>query len=72
MFLLELKIWYSKHARDQMVARGISEREVEEGIIKGAKRFQLPNKIIATYRYYEVVYKKIGERYFIITIQPRW
>ncbi len=55
-----------------MVARGISEREVEEGIIKGAKRFQLPNKIIATYRYYEVVYKKIGERYFIITIQPRW
>ena len=67
-----LEIKYGKHAREQMIARGISEAEVEEGIKKGAKRFQQPDKIIFTHKYYEVVSKKIGDTYFVITVQPRW
>ncbi len=69
---MSLQIKYSKHAREQMVARGISEIEIEEGIRKGAKRFQPPNKILSEYRYYIVVYKKVDDIYFVITVKPRW
>lgn len=55
-----------------MIERGISENEVEEGIRRGSKKFQPPNKILSEHRYYTVVYKKIGEIYFIITVKPRW
>jgi len=67
-----LEIKYSKHAREQMIERGISEREVEEGIRCGAKRLQQPNKILSEYRYYVVVYKKINNTCFVITVKPRW
>ena len=69
---MPLKIMYSKHAREQMVERGISEREVEEGIKKGAKCLQYPNKILSDYRYFTVVYKKIDDVCFVITVKPRW
>lgn len=69
MLLLILK--YSKHARDQMVARGINEVEVEEAIKRGSKELQKPNKILSYYKYFCVVYKKIKETYFIITVKPR-
>jgi len=69
---LVLKVKYTKHAREQMIARGISETEVEEGINKGAKRLQHPDKIIFAYRYYEIVSKKVGDVYFVITVQSRW
>lgn len=69
---MPLKIRYSKHAREQMVERGISEREVEEGIRKGAKRIQPEDKISATYRYFVVVYKMIDDTCFVITVKPRW
>jgi len=55
-----------------MVARGISEREVEEGIRKGSKQSQHPNKILSIYRYFVVVYRKIDDACFVITIKPRW
>jgi len=64
-------IWYSKHVREQMVARGISEKDVEEGIKRGLKQLQKPNKILSYYKYFCVVYKKIGEDYYIITVKPR-
>ncbi|OYT40812.1 hypothetical protein B6U80_02360 [Candidatus Pacearchaeota archaeon ex4484_26] len=69
---MALKIRYSKYAREQMVLRGITEREVEEGIRKGIKQFQPPNKILSEYSYYTVVYKKIKDTCFVITIKPRW
>jgi len=55
-----------------MILRGVSETEVEEGIKKGSKTLQKPNKIISTFRYYEVVYRKLEDTYFVITVQPRW
>ena len=69
--MLHLPIKYSKHAREQMVARGVSEKEVEEGVQKGSKELQKPNKILSYYKYYCVVYKKIGRDLYIITVKPR-
>lgn len=64
-------IRFSKHAREQMAARGVSEEEVEEAIKKGSKELQKPNKILSYFKYFCVVYKKIEEDYFIITVKPR-
>lgn len=66
-----LNIKYSRHARERMVERGISENEVAKAIQKGKKRIQ-DNKIIVVYTYFEVVYKKIGDEYYIITVLLRW
>ena len=65
-----LKIRYGKHARLRMVERGVSELEVRNAIIKGAKRNQ-DGKIIASYSYFEVVYKKINSEMYVITVKPR-
>ncbi|MBS3149504.1 DUF4258 domain-containing protein [Candidatus Woesearchaeota archaeon] len=54
-----------------MIERGISEKEVEEAIQRGSKSLQYPNKILAAYRYFIVVYKKIGNDEYIITVKPR-
>lgn len=54
-----------------MVARGISEIEVEEGIRKGSKELQKPNKLLSYHKYFCVVYKKIKDCYIIITVKPR-
>lgn len=54
-----------------MVARGISAFEVEEAIKRGSKEIQKPDKILSYYRYFCVVYKKIGNSTFVITVKPR-
>lgn len=66
-----MAIKYSKHAREQMISRGISEKDVEEGIKRGSKGMQKPNKILSYYKYFCVVYKKIGNDSYIITVKPR-
>jgi len=67
-----LKIMYSKHARERMIERGISENEVEEGIRRGSKTLQKPNKILFNYKYYAIISKKINDVYYIITVKLRW
>lgn len=67
-----MAIRYSRHAREQMVARGISTNEIKEAVAAGSKHLQHPNKIVSDYKYYSVVYKKIGDDIFIITVKPRW
>lgn len=54
-----------------MVARGISENEVEEGIKRGSKQLQKPDKILAYFRYFCVVYRKSGNDVYVITVKPR-
>ena len=71
LLVLHLTVEYSKHAREQMIARGVSEKEVEEGIKRGSKEFQKPNKILSYYKYFCVVYKKIGKNSYVITVKPR-
>jgi hypothetical protein len=69
--VLHLSIKYSKHARERMALRGISEKEVENGIKMGSKELQKPNKILSHYAYFCVVYKKIKGNIYVITIKPR-
>ncbi len=66
-----VNIRYSKHARKRMIERGISEMEVAEAIQKGTKRAQ-DKKIVAAYTYFEVVFKKIGDDVYVITVMRRW
>lgn len=66
-----LAIKYSKHARERMVLRGITEKEIQEAIKRGSKELQKPDKILSRYKYFCVVYKKIKEDLYVITIRPR-
>lgn len=54
-----------------MILRGISEKEIEEGIVRGSKEIQKPDKILSYYKYFCVVYKKIRQDIYVITIKPR-
>lgn len=65
-------IKYGKHAKEQMVARGISSNEVEQAIKSGARELQKPNKILFHFRYFTVVTKKLNGDYFVITVKLRW
>jgi len=65
-------IYYSSHAREKMVERGISEKEVQKAISLGSKHMQFPDKIEIAYTYFSVVYKKADSGLFIITVKPRW
>ncbi|MBI4451831.1 DUF4258 domain-containing protein [Candidatus Woesearchaeota archaeon] len=64
-------IRYSRHAREQMIARGISEKEIQEAIKRGSKSIQKPDKILSYYKYFCVIYKKIGNNLYVITVKPR-
>ncbi len=55
-----------------MVERGISANEVEEGMKRGVKELQSPNKILYHYRYFTVVTRKLNGDDFVITVKPRW
>jgi len=67
-----LLLKFSRHAEDKMIDRGISINEIENAIKSGSKFIQKPDKIVAEYGYFSVVYKKIRDVYYIITVQPRW
>lgn len=64
-------IRYSNHARKKMVERGISEKEISNAINRGSKRTQ-DDKIVATFMYFEVVYKMIDDEAYVITVFVRW
>ena len=70
--MLQLIIKLSKHAEEKMIERGISMNEIENAIRKGSKFMQKPDKIVTEYTYFSVIYKKVGEIYYIITVKPRW
>jgi len=65
MSLMELTL--SKHAIEQARERGISIDRIKKCIQRGAKHLQ-DNKIVSDYTYIRVVYKKIREEYFVITV----
>lgn len=63
----EIKIVLSEHAIEQARERGVSIQEIQETIRKGAKFFQ-NGKIVASFRHIKVVFKKLKDEYFIITV----
>ena len=67
-----MKLLFSKHAHEKMVARGITVALVAEAIQRGSKSRQNPDRLAAEYRYFSVVYRVEADTYFIITVKPRW
>lgn len=65
------RVLYSRHAVERMVLRGISRAEVEAAIRSGSKSRQ-DHRIIAAYRYFEVVFVVRGDAVLVITVKPRW
>jgi hypothetical protein len=66
-----INVMYSRHARLRMVERGKTEKEIKEAILKGSKTIQ-DGKIIASYRNVRVVFRKMNEDCYVITIMLRW
>jgi len=65
------RILYGRHARQRMILRGISEREIHDALRKGTKRTQ-EGTIVVAYMYFEVVYVVRGQEIRVITVQFRW
>lgn len=66
-----MEIQLSKHALDQARERGISIGEIKRTIQRGAKHLQDKNKIVSDFMHIKVVYKKMHDIYFIITVMIR-
>ena len=64
-------IKYSKHARLRMIERGISAMEVHDTVHKGSKRIQ-GKTIVSAYKHIEVVFKKVKDDCYVITVMLRW
>lgn len=60
-----------KHAMEQARERGISINEIKKAIQQGAKHLQEKNKIVADFMHIRIVYKKINNRAFVITVMIR-
>ena len=67
-----MEIIMSRHALEQARERGISINEIKETIQKGSKFLQKNNKIIATYRHLKIVFKKLNDKFFLITVMVRY
>jgi len=65
-----MEIVMSKHALEQARERGVNINEIKETIRFGAKFFQ-NEKIVAVYRHVKIVFKKIKNKFFIITVMIR-
>lgn len=65
-----MEIVLSKHALEKARERGITVNEIKKTIQQGAKHLQ-GNKIVSDFTYIRVVYKKIQEKPFIITVMVR-
>lgn len=64
-------IKYGRHARLRMVERGISAKEIQNTINMGSKRKQ-GDKIVAAHKHLGVVFKKVKDDCYVITVMLRW
>lgn len=65
-----MKLFMSRHALEQARERGISINEIEETIKRGVKSLK-KDKIISTYRHIKIVFRKINDAFFVITVMVR-
>lgn len=68
-----MELFITKHALDQARERGISVNEIKETIQKGAKFVQneKEKKIVSDYRHIRIVFKKLENKYYVITVMIR-
>ncbi len=66
-----MELIMSKHALEQARERGITITEIKRTIQQGAKYLQGENKIVSDFAHIRIVYKKIKEKSFVITVMIR-
>ena len=68
-----MELFITKHALNQARERGISINEIKEAIQKGAKFIQdeKEKKIVSDYRHMRIVFKKLENKYCVITVMIR-
>jgi len=66
-----MEILMGRHALEQARERGITINEIKKTIQQGAKHLQERNKIVADFMHIRVVYKKIKDKIFVITVMIR-
>ena len=68
-----MELFITKHALEQARERGISINEIKQTISKGAKFIQneREKKIVSDYRHIRIVFKKVGDKYYVITVMIR-
>ena len=66
-----MEIQMGRHALEQARERGITINEIKKTIQQGAKHLQEQNKIVSDFMHLRVVYKKIQEQTFVITVMIR-
>ena len=57
-----MELLITKHAKEKMIALGISINDVKKAITEGSKTMQTDG-LLACYAYYCVAYKVVGEKY---------
>lgn len=67
---MEINLVMSRHAIEQARERGIGINEIKDVIRQGAKSIQ-NDKLIAVYRHIKVVFKKVKDKFFVITVMIR-
>ena len=65
-----MELLMSRHALDQARERGVSINEIKDAIKKGAKFLQ-NGKILSIHRHIKIAYKKINDKFFVITVMIR-
>ena len=65
-----MNLIFTLHAKEQMVERGISKRQVTDTIHKGSKVVQTDG-FLASHSYIKVAYKIRGNTYIIKTVMIR-
>ena len=65
-----MRILLSRHALEKSRERGASINEIKEAIQKGAKFLQ-DGKIVSIYRHIKVIFKKLNEIFYVITVMIR-
>ena len=66
-----MEIVMGKHAMEQARERGITINEIKKAIQQGAKHLQERNKIVSDFMHIRVVYKKIKDQTYVITVMIR-
>ncbi len=65
-----MELLMSEHVLEQSRERGISINEIKETIQKGMK-FVQDGKIVSNYRHMRIVFRKMNNKFFVITVMIR-
>tara|TARA_Y100000034_G_C6726215_1_gene321455 strand:+ start:295 stop:510 length:216 start_codon:yes stop_codon:yes gene_type:complete len=67
VIILEVKLKLTKHAKEQMINRGIEKEQIKD-VIRMGNKIKQTDGFLSCYGYIAVAWKKTGEYYKIKTV----